>query len=221
MGFGIGWVETCGVYGHSGRGVFSWGSVRWGRGGDAWFLLALRKGCLLLLPSTKCLFHMQQPPLVNGHSRGIYRSRKGHFGCATQHLGVAHGWGFCWGGAIAASLWNVLIWSHTYLLTPNVPYICLFLTVPSFSFPFIPNFTSSQGVWAPLLLRKSNAFVTFSQLFFFLCSVVVQECMMGNWEGCQVFFFGFFFILWTNSSRGLGKWEGDGGRRRIQTGHHL
>lgn len=169
-----------------------WDGVGWG--GDAWFLLALRKGCLLLLPSTKCLFHMQQPPLVNGHGRGIYRSRKGHFGCATQHLGVAHGWGFCWGGAIAASLWNVLIWSHTYLLTSNVPYICLFLTVPSFSIPFIPNFTSPQGVWAPLLLRKSNAFVTFSQLFFFFAQLLCRNAWWEIGRAVKFSFFAFFFF---------------------------
>lgn len=39
-------------------------SMDWdlGLGVKMWFLLALRKGCLLLMPFTKCLLQMQQPP---------------------------------------------------------------------------------------------------------------------------------------------------------------
>lgn len=66
-----------------------------GLGSEMWFLLALRKGCLLLMLSTTCLLHMQQPPLVNGHFCDMNCSKMGHFGLAVQHLGVAHGWGFC------------------------------------------------------------------------------------------------------------------------------
>lgn len=106
--FGSGGCGTSGSYVWEG-----WDSMDrdLGLGDETWFLLALRKGCLLPMLSTKCLLHMQQPPLVNGHFCDMNCSRMGLFGFAVQHLGVARGWGFCWGGATAASLWNVLILS--------------------------------------------------------------------------------------------------------------
>lgn len=61
-------------------------------GDEIWFLLALRKGCLLLMPSTKGLLHMQKPLLVNAQCEP---PRMGYFGSTVQHLGVPCGWGLC------------------------------------------------------------------------------------------------------------------------------
>lgn len=72
--------------------VGGWASMDFG-GVMRVFLLALRKGCLLLMPPTKCLLRMQQPPLVNGRCGDMNCLRMGHFGLAVQYLGVAHGWG--------------------------------------------------------------------------------------------------------------------------------
>lgn len=151
-----------------------------GHGGRSWFLLALRKGCLLLMLFTKCLLHMQQPPLVNGRCCDINCSRVGHFGLTVQHLVVARGWGFCWGGATAASLWNVLISSPTCPPAPNIPFLCLSLALPSSSCFYPDLHFPSGGSW-PLYIweKKVTLFVIFLAGFS-LGSDIVQECMMGT-----------------------------------------
>lgn len=75
---------------------------------------------------------------------------------------------------------------------------------------------------APQCLRKSKAFVTSFPSCFFLLSCCAG---MGNWEGSWFLFllfllilFSFFFFLWTNSSRGLGKWEGTEGEGEYKQG---
>lgn len=189
-------------------GGLSWTGI-WDFGGKMWFLLALRKGCRLLMPPTKCLSHMQQPPLVNGRYRDINCSRMGRFGFGCPALGCSPLVGL------------LLRWSHSCLFVecpyfvprlsscPQRPLSRSLLLSPLLP-AFIPVFTSPQ---APLHLRKSDTFCEFSSWFFPLCSDIVQECMMGNWEG-NLFLPQFnFIILWTNSSRGLGKRGRDGGAK--------
>lgn len=114
----------------------------------------------------------------------------------------------------------LLRWSHSCLFV-ECPYfiphlsscpqrpLSLSLSLLSPLLPaFIPIFTSPQGVLAPLHLRKkSDAFCDFSSWFF----SSLRYCAGmhdGNWEGNYFLPQFNFIILWTNSSRGLGKGEG-------------
>lgn len=130
------WVLKRGFCWHWGRGVFSW----------------------CRLPSV--CYICSKPPLVNGCYRDMNCSRMGHFGLAVQHLGGARGWGFCWGGATAASLWNVLILSPTRPPAPTSPF-SVSLTLPSTSCFYPPNFTSPLGVLAPSTFEKKWCFLWF------------------------------------------------------------
>jgi len=128
------------------------------------------------------------------------------FGCLA--LGLARGWGFCWGGATAASLWNVLILSPTRRPAPKVPFLSPSYT-PSFCFLSqspLPNRGSGPlYIW----VKKSDSWKKLRAVFSLCAGMHV-----GNWEGNLFLPRLNFIILWTNSSKGLGKWEG--GQRRQQ-----
>lgn len=170
------WRFCSGDYGKSGSYVLvAWTWIQ-DLGVEMWFLLALRKGCLLLMPSTKCLLHMQQPPLVNGHCCDINCSRMGHFGSAVQHLVVARGWGFCWGGATAASLWNVLILSPTC----SPIFVSLLLSPVS---SFYPKLHFPSGDLGPSTFEKKWCFLWFYFIFFQLLFLFAQLLCRNAWWG--------------------------------------
>lgn len=85
-------------------------AMDWDLGYKTCFLLALGRGCSpvaiyhVFVTYATTTFWLMDDIITN-------RSRRGHFGSALKHLGVACGWGFCWLVATAASMWNVLILS--------------------------------------------------------------------------------------------------------------
>lgn len=99
-----------------------------------WLRLALRKGCLLPMPSTMCSLHMQQPPLIHGCHGDTNCERMGHFSLAVQHSGLTCGWDLCWGGATAASFAECLLF-YCLPVHPNISLVCLFFF---FSSSFLP-----------------------------------------------------------------------------------
>lgn len=94
--------------------------------------------------------------------------------------------------ALGCSPWVGLLlrWSHSCLFVecpcfvphqsscPSVPFLCPSLTLPLVFLFFVLNFTSPQGIWASLYLRKSDAFCDFFSWFFSLLS-----CCAGMHDG--------------------------------------
>lgn len=169
------------------------------------------------MPSTKCLLHKKQPPLVNGCSRDM-NSKDGSFWFGSPALGRSP-----WVGLL-------LRWSHSCLFV-ECPYFVPRLLLPPLTTPFSvslslsysplfflllsPNFTSPQGVLAPLHLRKGDAFCDFSSWFFLFSQIL---CRNAWWEG-NLFFASIQLCYSVDQfQQGLGKGEGmEGeGKNRIR-----
>lgn len=107
--------------------------------GKACFLLALRKGRPLLVPTalqSDCYFGHKSPfwwmeTVVTWSAQGSF------WFWSVQHLSVACGWGSCWRPQLPLCRMSVLC-------PPPFPFVCLSIGLPSlFCFFLIANFTAS------------------------------------------------------------------------------
>lgn len=140
----------------------------------------------------------------------------GHFGSAVQHLGVARGWGFF---EVEPQL---PLYGMSFCFRSSshsqYPLSVFFLLSSSLSNHLSPRGSGPLYFWE----KKKMLFVTFFQLLFSLLSCCAE--MHDGKMGGQHFFlpqFCSFIILWTNSSRGLGKkgkgWRAKKDRNRAPT----